>query len=36
MAADFMSRDSYRYLFIADEWPAAKQKLKDLLNHCPV
>ena len=32
MAADFIPRDSVRYSIIAEEWPAAKQRLLDRLN----
>lgn len=32
MAADFIARDSYRYSLLADEWPAAKQRLEQLLD----
>jgi N-acetyltransferase len=35
MAADFIARDSYRYSIVAAEWPAAKQKLKALLDRHP-
>jgi hypothetical protein len=35
MAADFTPRDSYRYSIVAAEWPAAKQKLKTLLDRRP-
>jgi RimJ/RimL family protein N-acetyltransferase len=32
MAADFVSRDSYRYSIVAAGWPEAKRKLVQLLN----
>jgi RimJ/RimL family protein N-acetyltransferase len=32
MAADFIPRDSYRYSIVAEEWPAAKQKLEQGLK----
>ena len=32
MAADYTSRDSARFSIVAEEWPAAKQKLRNLLN----
>jgi RimJ/RimL family protein N-acetyltransferase len=32
MAADFTPRDSYRYSIVASEWPAAKQKLAQMLK----
>jgi RimJ/RimL family protein N-acetyltransferase len=32
LAADFTPRDSYRYSIVAPEWPAAKQRLAQLLN----
>lgn len=32
MAADFTTRDSYRYSIIATEWPEAKQRLEQLLH----
>ena len=32
MASDFIARDSYRFSIIADEWPAAKERLKGLLD----
>jgi RimJ/RimL family protein N-acetyltransferase len=35
MAADFIPRDSYRYSIVAADWPAAKQKLKTLLDRNP-
>jgi N-acetyltransferase len=35
MAADFIPRDSFRYSIIAAEWPAAKQRLRSLLDRQP-
>jgi N-acetyltransferase len=32
MAADFSPRDSVRYSIIAEEWPAVKERLRQLLN----
>jgi RimJ/RimL family protein N-acetyltransferase len=32
MAADFISRDSYRYSIVSSEWPAAKQELERRLK----
>jgi RimJ/RimL family protein N-acetyltransferase len=32
LAADFIPRDSVRFSIIASEWPAAKQRLEQLLN----
>lgn len=32
MAADFIPRDSVRYSIVAEEWPAAKQKLTERLQ----
>jgi hypothetical protein len=32
MAADFIPRDSARFSIIAAEWPAAKQRLLQMLD----
>ena len=32
MAADYIARDSARYSIIADDWPAVKQRIVDLLD----
>ncbi len=32
MAADFIARDSARFSIVAEEWPDAKQKLRQFLN----
>jgi N-acetyltransferase len=32
MAADFIPRDSVRYSILADEWPAVKQRLLELIE----
>jgi N-acetyltransferase len=32
MAADFIARDSARFSIVAAEWPAAKQRLGEMLN----
>ena len=33
MAADYIARDSARYSIIAAEWPDAKRRLTQLLDH---
>jgi hypothetical protein len=32
MAADFIARDSARFSIVAAEWPAAKQRLMQLVE----